>query len=195
MRTLVLWFLVEDIHHKNMDFAVHIRTVLLWFPGFFPLWKEEIKLAWCVCFALLWQREGKCTCRTKWSCRIPQRILHPDTSGPKESWHRSCTSDQAGSWYKWSKRIRAQRSPTVGPTGACEGSWRKRFQGILKQRSCTSGPTGSWYKWATTVLTRGSWDRGLAQVVLQNPDTNGPQGSWHGHPETEILHKCCYRIR
>ena len=89
---------------------------------------------------------------------------------------RSCTSANAGSWYKWSKKV-VQQDPPKNP--ASRYKWSKR---ILIQRSHKVGR--GW---------KGSaWYRDLAQVVLQDHDTSGPEGSWYRDPHTEIFHKWFY---
>ena len=74
---------------------------------------------------------------------------------------RSCTSANAGSWYKWSKGS-SHRDPETEIL-------YKLSHRILIQRSVHRIPT------------QRSWNRDLAQVVPQDLDT-------------EISHKCAYRI-
>ena len=121
-------------------------------------------------------------CKRSWYRDLAQVVLqHTDRSGRKGSWNRDLaqvllqddTSDPKGAWYR--------DLAHSGPTGSLHtwSNYRILIQvvrkgldtGILKQRSCTSGPTKSWYKWSKS-----------------------PRGSSYRDPETEILHKCYYRI-
>ena len=147
----------------------------------------------------------------------------PDTSGPKDLHteilkQRSCTSCPTGSWYrdlskgsshrdpeteilhKLSHRILIQRSVQRILT---QRSWNRDLAQVVPQdldteishkcayrilmqwakRSCCRdlAQVGSWYKWSKGSFTQRSWNRDLAQVVPQDLDT-------------EISHKCAYRI-
>ena len=118
----------------------------------------------------------------KWSYRILIQVVQKDLH-TEILRQRSCTSVTTGSWYKWSKRIRIlkQRSCTSAPL-----DFDRVVQKILLQKSCA--PTGSWHKRSKILIQRSS------ASVLQDPDTSGPKGSSYRDPETEISHKCYYRI-
>ena len=144
--------------------------------------------------------------RGSWYRDLAQVVLEvPDTSSPKASWYeilckwsyriliqvvqkdpytemiqRSCTSANAGSWYKWPKRS-SHRDPETE---------------ILHKLSHDLDTEIS-HKWAYTILiqwAKRSCYRDLAQVLLQDPDTSGPKDHSHRDPETEILHKWSHRI-
>ena len=104
-------------------------------------------------------------------------LQEADTSGPKDLHteilkQRPCTSCPTGPWYSGPKGSRYSGR---------EGSWYRDLAQVVLEDPDTSGPKWSWY-------------RGLVQVVRQDPDTSGPKGSSYRDPETEILHKCYYRI-
>ena len=162
-----------------------------------------------------------------------QRIIHTEILK-----QRSCTSCPAGAWYRDLAQVVLEDPDTSGPKASwyeilCKWSYRILIQVVQKdpytemiQRSCTSANAGSWYKWSkgsshrdpeTEILHKLSHDldteishkcayriliqwakrschRDLAQVLLQDPDASGPKDHTHRDPETEILHKLSHRI-
>ena len=153
-------------------------------------------------------KQRSCTsCLTgSWYRDLAQVVLEvPDTSSPKASWYeilckwsyriliqvvqkdpytemiqRSCTSANAGSWYKWPK-----------------GSSHRDPETEILHKLSHDLDTEISHKWAYTILkqwAKRSCYRDLAQVLLQDPDTSGPKDHSHRDPETEILHKWSHRI-
>ena len=141
-----------------------------------------------------------------WYRDLAQVVLEdPDTSGPKASWYeilckwsyriliqvvqkdpytemiqRSCTSANAGSWYKWSK-----------------GSSHRDPETEISHKLSHDLDTEISHKCAYRILiqwAKRSCHRDLAQVLLQDPDASGPKDHTHRDPETEILHKLSHRI-
>ena len=93
---------------------------------------------------------------------------------------RSCTSANAGSWYKWSK-----------------GSSHRDPETEILHKLSHDLDTEISHKCAYRILiqwAKRSCHRDLAQVLLQDPDTSGPKDHTHREPELEILHKLSHRI-
>ena len=144
----------------------------------------------------------------KWSQKVVlqdfEKILDPDTSGPKGSWCRDLAQvvlhdpDTSGpkdpdteSLHKWSYSILTEVVEQEPYTEILH-KWSYRMIQVV-QRSCTSDPTGPWSKLSERILIP-IW------ILIQRSCTSGPTRSWiliqviQKDPHTEILHKRSYRI-
>ena len=166
--------------------------------------------------------QRSCTSGPKGSCcRHPHReILHKRSADrdlaqmllqdPGRCWHRHLTQKilihQSSTGFCWGDlKVPCTRNPHTeilhkrSYRTLMQTSWHRDLaQEILIQRPCTRGPTGSWCKHPAhdrEILHKRSTYRDLARVALQDPDADiMTERSCTKDPQTEILHKCSYRI-